>query len=167
MRRTAFIFAIFAIMACGLGSARAEAASTSRPQAVASLPKGLYGGHCVTVRSSVHDQTGTICVYLDRLDGKQRAEVVFTTRSGPLRSASVGTLRLAVNNVVINAVHNASKTATGTGRDIALPDSWWDEPAQWLRDPKIVGAYKACMTWADGAKACTGPGWLYSERVYG
>lgn len=167
MRKTALIIAIFAIIACGFGSARADAASTSRAQPAASLPNGLYGGHCVTVRSSTHHQTGSICVYLQRFDGKQRAEVVLTSRSGPLRSASVETLRLAVNNVVINAVHNASKKATGLDRGVALPDSWWDEPARWLRDPKIVGAYDACMTWTDGAKACTGPHWLYSEHVYG
>jgi hypothetical protein len=167
MRRTALIIAIFAIIACGFGSARADAASTQRSQVAASPAPGLYGGHCVTVRSSTHNQTGTICVYVDRLQGNLRAEVVLTSRSGALKSASAVTVKLSVNSTVINAVHNAKKSATGAGRSIVLPDSWWDEPAQWLRSPKIAGAYNACMIWADGAKACTGPHWLYSQHVFG
>jgi hypothetical protein len=161
VRRTALIIAIFAIIACGAGSAQADAATTARGQAVASPPV-LYGRHCVTVRSNVHGRTGTVCAYLARLSGKERGEVTFTANSGQLSAVSVKILQLSVNNHIIEAVHNARKTVMAVGG--VIPLSWWDEPTG-DRQIKQVGVYEACMIWTDGGKACTGPRWLYSQPV--
>lgn len=162
MRRTALIISIFAIIACGVGSVQADAASTPREHAATS-PVVLYGGHCVTVRSNAHGWTGTICAYLARQSGTKRGEVTFTANSGALSLVSVETLQLSVNHHVTEAAHNATKTVVAFGG--VIPLNWWDEPS----GPHLVqaGVYKACMSWKGGGKACTGAGWLYSHAVEG
>lgn len=160
MRRIAFIVAILALIACGLGSVQADAASASRGQA-ATAPPVLLGGHCVTVHSNVNHRTGTICVYLARQlgGGPERGEVIFTAHSGLLKRVSVQVLRLSADSHAIQTSRNVSKAVIGISGGIM--DSWWDEQAHWMQ----VGTYNACMYWTDGGKACTGPHWLYSETV--
>lgn len=159
VRKTALIIAILAIVACGLGSVHAEAAPMLREQAASTT--ALIGRHCVTVHSNVHSRTGTICVYVARVSGKLGGEVAFTTHSGPVRRVSTQILRLSMDKVVIQTLRNASKAGAGAGT-VAIPFNWWDEPK-----PRIVqvSAYKACMTWTDGSKACTGSSWLSTPSV--
>lgn len=163
VRRTAAFVtvAIMAILACGIGSARADAATTSmqRGQAAAS-PAVLLGGHCVTVHANAHGRTGTICLYLTRQSGKAGGQVGFTARSGTLRLVSVQALRVSVAGQVALTVHNMSLVVIG--HNVALRRNWWDEPK-----PRVLrmSAMKACMTWTDGSKACTGTGWVSTQAV--
>jgi hypothetical protein len=87
--------------------------------------------------------------------------VTFTSKAGRLRAISAQILELSAGSQVVEEVHNASKTVTAAGG--AIPFSWWDETAEW--QTLKAGVYKACMTWPDGSKACTGPGWLYTYSL--
>jgi hypothetical protein len=169
VRRTALIIVIFAIVACGIGSVQADAASPPPGRAAASAPV-LQGERCETVHSSVRplpgaSPTGTICVYVAGQSRAERSGVSFTARSGLLKAISVETLQLSVDGHVMVTIRNVSGTAL-TGGGVHLVN-WWDEPAHLPHGSKSVqvGVYKACMTWTDGGEACTGPGWLYTFPV--
>ena len=174
MRGTALIIAIFAIIACGIGSLQADATPTPRGQAVGS-PQVASGERCETVRSNARASagaipagtipTGTICVYLVGQGRAIRGGVSFTAHSGLLKTASVKVLQLTVNNHVVLKADNVSETVLASAGLHLF--SWWDEPAYILSKPNYVqvGVYKACMIWKSGGEACTGPGWLYSARV--
>ena len=160
VRKTALIIAMFAIIACGVGSVQADAASTSRGQEIASLPTS-YGEHCVKVRSNLHGRTGTICAHLVDGLGKEQGEVTFTASSGLVRTVFVKILQISMNNQVIETAYNVSKTVMMKVGDVSIAKSWWDEPDSiYMR----VGAFDACITWTDGGKACTGPHWLYGGQ---
>jgi hypothetical protein len=150
MRRTTLIVAILAILGCGLASVPAQADSVTRD-----------GGHCVTVHSDVGGRTGSICAYVDRLNGTERGEVAFTADSGTLSEATVTTLELLIDGQVTTVRHNVTEPASGLSA--AISNNWWDEPFGDLQ----AGAYHACMIWMDGDRACTGSDWLYSQPVQG
>jgi hypothetical protein len=151
MRRTALIAAILAVLASGIGSAQAEAAS----------PSPMNGKHCVTIKSTPHHQAATVCLYLDRQSGKKEGVVTFSTKSGPLQGVTVKVLQIAMNGQGIVTVNNPHVTVTVPGSGDALTRSWWDEPAGKMQ----VRIKNACLTWSDGDKACTGSGWLSSNPV--
>jgi hypothetical protein len=169
VRRTALIIVIFAIVACGIGPVRADAAAPPAGRAATSAPV-LQGERCETVRSSFRpvagtSPTGTICVYLAGPSTAERGGVSFTARSGLLKAISVETMQLSVNGHVRVTIRNVSGTAlTGAGVHLF---NWWDEPARLPKGTKTVqlGVYKACMTWTNGGKACTSPSWFYTWMV--
>jgi hypothetical protein len=156
VRGTALIVAILAVIACGLGSARAEAMPTSPGQAAASPPPA--GEHCVTVHSNVHHWAGTVCVYVTHQSTKNGGAVAFSTHSGKLANVSVKILRVSWHGggAPIVILKNASGPVS-TGSPAILTRNWWDEPFG-----AVASAQEACMTWEGGDKACTGPGWVSS-----
>lgn len=160
MRRTALVIAIFAIITCGLGSARADAAP-AREQAAVGSP-ALYGRHCVAVRSAAGHQTGTVCVYVTRSGTEVGAELTFSAGSGRLKASSIKVLQLSVNNRVVAEITNVHQTINGkTG--VVRRWNWWDEGQRGVI--LQVRAYQACASWTDGGSGCTG--WLYSGSVRG
>jgi hypothetical protein len=159
VRRTTLIIAIFAIIACGIGSVQADAAPTGRGQAVASWAVSSRG-HCETVHSSLHGRTGTVCVaVVSEVKTKTvQAEVTFSASSGRLKEVTLQVLQLAINGKVVESVRNVTENVQTVSK--VFPYSWWDEPAP---APVLrAGVDNACLIWTDGSKACTGSSWLYA-----
>jgi hypothetical protein len=115
---------------------------------------------CVTVHSSLHGRTGTVCIAVvkDFKTKTVQGEVTFSASSGRLKEVTMQILQLAVDDKVIQSYRNVTENVLEIGK--FFPYSWWDEPRP---KPSLrAGVYNACLIWTDGSKACTGRSWLYA-----
>jgi hypothetical protein len=167
MRRTIVLAAIAAIAACGLGATPAAVAATSRatPLGASAAPVVVFGSgqgtRCMTVESKIPLRIGAVCVTVFEQGPVWRAEVTFLSESGKLRDVSVKNLKLQVAGVVKERTGRVLKT--DTGKRGLIPSNWWEPDISGLYGR--AGVYNACIDWAAGGRACTGPYWFYTLRV--
>ncbi|HTW04383.1 MAG TPA: hypothetical protein VMF87_29065 [Streptosporangiaceae bacterium] len=152
--------AIAAIAACGLGITPAAAAVTG-PAAPAAVFGSAQGTHCTTIKSPAPVRFGVICVGVVERGPLWRAEVSFEVGTGRLREVSVRNLRLMVAGSVKERTGRVLKGATG--KTSVVPSNWFDDDLLHVYGRGSV--INACVVWADGARACTGNYWFYSQRV--
>ncbi len=162
MKRYPLIAAILAIVTCGLASAPAGAASVhSHVSQVAAGPDTFRGAQCQIV-FNVFRQSGEICitVYTEPWEHSARAEVTFVTHSGALRELSLKSMRFRVNGIYEDILHFTGKFISR--KSGIIPDNWYDGGGMRRVQASV---YNACMQWANGARACTGPRWFSSLIV--
>jgi hypothetical protein len=162
MRRNRYLVpaAIAAIAACGLGGTPAAAAVTGRA-APAAVFGSAQGTQCTTVKSESPVRIGVICVSVIERGPLWRAEVSFEAGTGRLREVSVRNLRFLVAGDVKERTGRVLKSVNG--KTSLIPANWFDDDLSHVFGRGAV--FNACIVWADGARACTGSHWFYSQRV--
>jgi hypothetical protein len=162
MRRNgrAVIAAIAAMAACGLGVTPAAGAVTGRATPVAVFGSA-QGTQCTTIKSQPPVRFGVICVSVLDRGTLWRAEVSFEAGTGRLREVSVKNLRLLVAGGVKERTGRVLKDVGG--KTSVVPSNWFDDDLLHVYGRGAV--INACIVWADGARACTGNHWFYSQRV--
>jgi len=148
-----------AIAACGLGVT--PAAAVTGPATRAAVFGSAQGTQCTTIKSQPPVRFGVICVSVVERGTLWRAQVSFEAGSGRLREVSVRNLRLLVAGGVKERTGRVLKGAHG--RTSVVPSNWFDDDLLHVYGRGAV--INACIVWADGAKACTGNHWFYSQRV--
>jgi len=147
-------------------AAPAQAASTTSAASAAStvIPQRHYGNMCRTVRSTVKNRTGSICVLINANDAVGdllwQGMVTFHANSGALKMVHVNHLAFVVDAVVMESMNFRNKAASGVNAFISTP--WWSVFQQmgWAQ----TKSYKTCMYWTEGGVGCVN-GWFYSRQV--
>jgi hypothetical protein len=159
-RNRKVVTAIAAIAACGLGVTPAAAAVTG-PATPVAVFGSAQGTQCTTIKSQPPVRFGVICVSVVERGVMARAEVSFEAGTGRLREVSVRNLRLLVAGDVKERTGRVLKGVTGKTSEV--PSNWFDDDLLHVYGRGSV--INACIVWADGARACTGNHWFFSQRV--
>jgi hypothetical protein len=165
-RRNVLIAFLCVLALAGLVSVPAEAAFAAQHGPSAGSPRLPLGARCETVRSSAHHHSGVICIgVVDRSAPRSTtAEITFRSNSGALKETSLAAMRLTVEGMVVEKIGPRQWNWKGPQGSVSFDKNWWDEPAGLKTQASVRNA---CLTWRDGARACTGSHWLTSKAVLG